>query len=73
MSGGLPPDVRMANEIAIQFTHVPFEEGAERIAKHMRSFWEPRMLRAVLAYADTGGDDLDPLAAAAVEKLRQPA
>jgi formate dehydrogenase subunit delta len=73
MSGGLPPDIRMANEIAAQFTHVPFDEGAERIAKHMRMFWEPRMVRAILAHADTGGDDLDPLAAAAVEKLRQPA
>jgi formate dehydrogenase subunit delta len=73
MSGGLPPHVRLANEIAIQFAHLDFADGAARVAKHMRDFWEPRMLRALFAYKDAGGGDLDPLAAAAVEQLRQPA
>jgi formate dehydrogenase subunit delta len=73
MSGGLPSHVRLANEIAIQFAHLPFDDGAARVARHMRDFWEPRMLRALLAHKDAGGDDLDPLAAAAVEQLRQPA
>ena len=31
------------------------------------------MRRALLAYIDEGGADLDPLAAAAAEHLRQPA
>jgi hypothetical protein len=31
------------------------------------------MRRALQAYKDAGGEDLDPLAAAAVEQLRQPA
>jgi hypothetical protein len=39
----------------------------------MHDFWEPRMLRALLAYKDAGGEDLDPLASVAVEQLRQPA
>lgn len=73
MSTGLPPDVRLANEIAIQFAHLDFADGVARVAKHMHDFWERRMLRAVLAYKDDGGQDLDPLAAAAVEQLRQPA
>jgi formate dehydrogenase subunit delta len=73
MSDGLPPPVRLANEISIQFAHLPFAEGVERVATHMHSFWEPRMLRALLAYIDAGGADLDPLAAAAAERLRQPA
>jgi formate dehydrogenase subunit delta len=73
MSGGLPADVRLANEIAIQFAHLEFTDGAARVAKHMHDFWEPRMLRSVLAYKDAGGEDLDPLAAAAIEQLRQPA
>lgn len=73
MSDGLPPPVRLANEISIQFAHVPFDEGVERVATHIHSFWEPRMLRALLAYIDAGGPDLDPLAAAAAERLRQPA
>jgi formate dehydrogenase subunit delta len=73
MSDGLPPPVRLANEIAIQFAHVPFAEGVERVAAHIHAFWDPRMLRALLAYIDAGGPDLDPLAAAAAERLRQPA
>jgi formate dehydrogenase subunit delta len=73
MSAGLPPPVRLANEISIQFAHLPFDEGVGRVATHMHSFWEPRMLRALLAYIDAGGPDLDPLAAAAAERLRQPA
>ena len=70
---GLPSHVRLANEIAIQFEHLPFDDGAARVARHMHDFWEPRMLRALLAHVDAGGDGLDPLAAAAAEHLRQPA
>lgn len=73
MSDTLPPSVRLANEISIQFAHLPFAAGVERVATHIHSFWEPRMLRALLAYIDAGGSDLDPLAAAAAERLRQPA
>ncbi len=73
MSGGLPADVRLANEIAIQFAHLDFADGAARVAKHMHDFWDPRMRRALLTYKDNGGADLDPLAAAAIEQLRQPA
>jgi formate dehydrogenase subunit delta len=72
MSGGLPPDVRLANEIAIQFTHLDPTDAAGRIATHMRDFWEPRMLRALLAHMDAGGEDVDPVAAAAADRLRQP-
>jgi formate dehydrogenase subunit delta len=69
----LPPHVRLANEIAVQFAHLPAAAAATRIATHMRSFWDPRMRRALLAHVDAGGEDLDPLAAAAAEQLRQPA
>lgn len=69
----LPPHVRLANEIAIQFTHLPADNAAARIAKHLHDFWEPRMLAALLAHIDAGGADLDPVAARAAEQLRQPA
>jgi formate dehydrogenase subunit delta len=73
MSGGFPPEARLANEISIQFAHLAPEDGAARVAKHMHDFWDPRMLRALLAYIDAGGEDLDPLAITAAEQLRQPA
>jgi formate dehydrogenase subunit delta len=69
----LPPHVRLANEIAVQFTHVPRDEAVAAIAKHIRSFWDPRMRRLLLDHVDVGGADLDPLAAVAAEQLRQPA
>lgn len=69
----LPPHVRLANEIAIQFAHLAPADGAARIAKHIHDFWEPRMVRALLAYVDAGGEDLDPLAIAATVQLRLPA
>jgi formate dehydrogenase subunit delta len=73
MSGGLPPHVRLANEISIQFAHLKPEDGAARVAKHIHDFWEPRMVRALLASVDAGDEDLDPLAIAAAAQLRQPA
>jgi formate dehydrogenase subunit delta len=69
----LPPHVRLANEIAVQFAHRPHDEAVAEIAKHMRSFWDPRMRRLLVAHLDAGGADLEPLAAAAAEQLRQPA
>ena len=69
----LPANARLANEIAIQFAHRPHDEAVAEIAKHIRSFWDPRMRRLLLEYVDAGGADLDPLAAAAAEQLRQPA
>jgi hypothetical protein len=38
----------------------------------MHDFWEPRMVRALLASVDAGDEDLDPLAVAAATQLRQP-
>jgi formate dehydrogenase subunit delta len=69
----LPPYVRLANEVAVNFAHLPREQAAAGIAGHLRSFWEPRMRRQLLAHVDAGGADLDPLALAAAELLRQPA
>ena len=65
--------MRLANEIAIQFAHLPADRRSAEIAKHIRSFWDPRMHRLLLAHVDAGGADLDPLAAAAAAQLRQPA
>lgn len=69
----LPPQVRLANEISVQFAHLPADRAAAEIAKHIHSFWDPRMVRELLAHVDAGSPDLDPLAVSAAERLRQPA
>lgn len=65
-----PPHVRMANEIAVQFTHRPLDEAAQAVAAHMRTFWEPRMRTALLEHLAAGGAELDPIALRAAELLR---
>lgn len=73
MSSSLPPHVRLANEIAEQFAHLPEDKAAAHIATHMKSFWEPRMVQALLTHMDNGGPDLNPVAAKAAAQLGQPA
>ena len=71
MSGvGLPPYVRLANEIARQFAHRAPADAAADIATHMKAVWDPRMKAALIAHLDAGGEDLDPVAALAAEQLR---
>ncbi|GHF69138.1 formate dehydrogenase subunit delta [Amycolatopsis bartoniae] len=64
------PQVRLANEIAVQFGHQRPERAAAAIAAHIRQFWDPRMRADLLAQAAAAPDELDPLALAAVALLR---
>jgi formate dehydrogenase subunit delta len=71
----LPPEVRLGNDIARQFAHLPAPEAAEAIAGHIASFWDPRMRRALEALAAEHDDRLDPLLVDAAGRLasRDPA
>ena len=61
--------VRLANDVAAQFSYLPDSQAVLAIAGHLRMFWEPRM-RASLREALRSGDDrLDPLAARAAAML----
>lgn len=64
------PSVRLANEIAVQFHHLPKDEAVDAIATHIKSFWDPRMRTQLLAHVAAGGDGLDELAIAAADQLR---
>jgi formate dehydrogenase subunit delta len=59
----------MAHEIARQFASEPPEESAQTIAAHLRKFWAPTMIAALVSEADAGAD-LEPLVARVVELLR---
>ena len=39
----------MGNDIARQFAHLPAAEAAEAIARHIETFWDPRMRRTLEA------------------------
>lgn len=63
------PQVRLVNEIAVQFGHQPPGQAAAAIAAHIRQFWEPRMRTDLLRQAASAPGLLDPLALAAVRLL----
>ncbi len=65
--------LRMANQIAAFFATQPGTTQAADVAAHLKAFWEPRMLQALFAHADAGGEGLDPLVLEAVGRLRRAA
>ena len=64
--------VTMANQIATFFATQPGDTQAAEVAGHLKAFWEPRMLQALYAHVDAGGEGLSPLVLTAVARLRAP-
>jgi formate dehydrogenase subunit delta len=58
---GVPPVVRMANDIARQFGHLPEDEAAAAVANHVRQFWDPRMRHQLADEVARDPDQLDPI------------
>jgi formate dehydrogenase subunit delta len=56
--------IRMANQIADFYKPYPQEEAIVGIADHIRSFWEPRMRKALADIVEGGGGDMNSLALA---------
>ena len=63
---GEPPVVRLANDIARQFAHLPEAEAAAAVAHHITSFWDPRMRTQLDEEVARDPDQLDPLVLDAV-------
>lgn len=63
--------VHMANQIALNLEPGPGgdAEAAERVANHLRRFWSRGMKAMIQDYARTDGEDLRPVALAAVKLL----
>ena len=62
--------VQMVNDIAGFFAAEPDHEAAiAGIENHLRKFWDPRMRRKLIAYAQGGGADIAPSARAAIARL----
>jgi formate dehydrogenase subunit delta len=66
----LPPVIRLANEITVQFQHKPHDAAVEAIARHMNSFWDPRMRQNLVDLADQHRGDLEELVYDVIPKLR---
>lgn len=61
----------MGNDIARQFGHLPDDEAAEAVARHIESFWDPRMRARLRALAEAGDDALDPVLLTAASHLHE--
>lgn len=57
----MSPDkmVHMANQIAVFFRTQPGADPAEKVAAHLRDYWEPRMRDQLRDYVRKGGEGLD--------------
>lgn len=62
--------VRMANQIATEFTHQQGDNAARATWDHLRHFWDPRMRDGIIAVLDAGGAGLNAVAREAVTLLR---
>lgn len=60
--------IRMANQIAAFFEAYPRAEAIDGVAKHIKSFWDPRMRKKLDAHIAAGGEQLSPLVLAAFPK-----
>ncbi|MBK1784968.1 formate dehydrogenase subunit delta [Prauserella cavernicola] len=69
MTSTISPQVRMANDIAVQFEHKDADEAAEEIAAHIRMFWDPRMKSELLRLAGSEPSSFEPTALAAARRL----
>ena len=62
----------MVNDIANFFASDPdHAAGVAGVAGHIKRFWEPRMIRQIVAHLDAGGHGLSDLAREAVRELAQ--
>ena len=66
---GEEPVVRLANDVGVQFSYLPDAEQPAAVARHLRTFWEPRMLERICEVVDAGGVGLEPVARAAAELI----
>lgn len=62
--------VYMANQIGKAFAYQDEPAAVASIAGHIRSFWDPRMKKAIAAHEQAGGIGLDPRVLAAVRNLK---
>ena len=62
--------VYMANQIGRFFATQGEDEAVSGTLNHIRKFWEPRMRREIVAYAERGGAGLDPNVRAAILQLK---
>lgn len=66
---GAAPAMRLATEIAAQFRHISADDAADRIASHIRTYWDPRMRAQLIEQVSSAGSACDAYVRAAAARL----
>jgi formate dehydrogenase subunit delta len=66
----MPPTVRLANDIAEQFTHQPHDKAARAIAEHINLFWTPGMRQQFVQHVEQRQIDLSDLSIESARYVR---
>jgi len=61
--------IRMGEQIARNNAALPAQRAADRIARHLKSFWTPGMIAELEAYAAANPEELDAILLAAIGQL----
>ena len=72
-TGKIDKLVRMANQIGDFYATTPEREATQGAASHLRLYWTPKMIREIIDFTDQGHSGLNPVAARAVESLKETA
>lgn len=62
---------RMANQIGAAFAAMPEREAIAGAATHLKLYWTPKMIREIVAFAESDHDGLNAVAKQAVAQLKQ--
>jgi len=69
MSHGEPAELRMVNDIIVNFGYLPTEQAAAAVANHVEKFWDPRMRCRLVELVTADPEHLDPVVVAAAALL----
>lgn len=61
----------MVNQIGGAFAAMSEREAIGAAAAHLKLYWTPKMIREIVAYADSGHAGLNAIAAGAVAALKK--
>ncbi|MEJ6536870.1 MAG: formate dehydrogenase subunit delta [Mycobacterium sp.] len=63
--------IRMGQQIARNNAALPVPRAADRIARHLKSFWTPGMIAELEVYAAANPEELDATLLAAIGQLER--
>ncbi|MFZ4374472.1 MAG: formate dehydrogenase subunit delta [Mycobacterium sp.] len=63
--------IRMGEQIVRNNAALPAQRAADRIARHLKSFWTPSMIVELEAYAAANPGELDDVLTAALGQLER--